>query len=79
MSALDLPVSMFDRPRELMQDKLLDLLKAQWVTPIDALNKAQCLSLSQRAGQFAREGHKVEKQWVHLPSGKKVMSYRVAT
>ncbi len=61
-----------------MQDKLLELLKAQWVTPIDALDKAQCFSLSQRAGQFARAGHKVEKQWVDLPNGKRIMSYRVA-
>lgn len=60
-----------------MQDKLLELLKAQWVTPIDALDKAQCFSLSQRAGQFARAGHKVEKQRVDLPNGKRVMSYRV--
>lgn len=61
-----------------MQDKLLELLKAQWVTPIDALNKAGCFSLSQRCGGFARAGHKVEKQWVDLPNGKRIMSYRVA-
>lgn len=60
-----------------MQDRLLELLKAEWVTPIDALQKAQCFSLSQRCGEFRRQGINVMSQWVHLPSGKKVKAYRV--
>jgi len=62
----------------LMQDKLLELLKAQWVTPIDALEKAQCFSLSQRVGDFIAAGHQIQKKWVHLAGGKKVMSYTLA-
>lgn len=60
-----------------MQDKLLKLLKTRWVTPVDALNKAQCFSLSQRCGGFARAGYKFKKKWVRLENGKRVMSYRV--
>jgi hypothetical protein len=60
-----------------MHEQLLDLLKQQWVTPLDALNKAGCLSLSQRAGNFAAQGLNVQKRWVDLPNGKRVMSYRI--
>lgn len=61
----------------LMKDRLLNLLKRQYVTPLDALSKAGCLSLSQRAGDFAREGYTVLKRWVDLPNGKRVKAYRV--
>ena len=60
-----------------MHQELLELLKKQWVTPIDALQKARCLSLSQRCGNFRRAGYKVEDKWVPLPSGKRVKAYRV--
>lgn len=62
-----------------MQDKLLELLKSQWVTPIDALEKAGCFSLSQRCGGFKRAGHPIQKKWVHLASGKKVRAYTLAS
>jgi len=62
----------------LMQDKLLELLKAQWVTPIDALEKAQCFSLSQRCGGFRRLGMPIQDKWVHLAGGKKVKAYTLA-
>ncbi|WP_341918649.1 helix-turn-helix domain-containing protein [Polaromonas sp. YR568] len=61
-----------------MQDKLLELLKAQWVTPIDALEKVQCFSLSQRVGNFIDAGHKVQKKWVDLANGKRVKAYTLA-
>lgn len=60
-----------------MQQKLLELLKTRYITPLDALTEAGCLSLSQRAGEFARAGHTVLKQRVELPNGKHVMSYKV--
>lgn len=60
-----------------MRQDLLQLLKRQWVTPLIALEKAHCLSLSQRCGQFRREGMKVVDKWVDLPNGKRVESYRV--
>lgn len=60
-----------------MESRLLKLLHRKWVSPLDALREVGCLSLSQRAGSFARRGHKVAKRWVELPNGKRIMSYRI--
>lgn len=60
-----------------MHEKLLELLKTRYITPLDALQHAGCLSLSQRVGSFIRDGYKVDKRWVDLPNGKRVMSYKV--
>lgn len=60
-----------------MHEQLLKLLKRQWVTPLVALEKANCLSLSQRCGDLRRDGVKVLDKWVKTASGKKVKSYRV--
>ncbi len=38
-----------------MKSQLLKLLKKQWLTPLDALEKVGCMSLSQRCGEFNRE------------------------
>lgn len=61
----------------LMRERLLDLLKREWTTPLDALGKAGCLSLSQRCGEFRREGIQVQDRWVDLPNGKRIKAYRV--
>ena len=63
--------------KPLMRDRLLSLLRAQYVTPIDALNQAGCMSLSQRAGEYSREGMVILKQKVNLPNGKWCMSYKL--
>lgn len=60
----------------LMRDQLLELLSKGWVTPVLALNAVGCFSLSQRAGEFIRDGLPIEKQWVDLPNGKRVRAYR---
>lgn len=60
-----------------MKTDLLKLLKNQWATPLIALKKANCLSLSQRCGEFRRDGINVIDRWVTLDSGKRVKSYRV--
>lgn len=64
-------------PCQLMKQNLLSLLRKQWVTPLIALNKANCLSLSQRCGEFRRQGINVESKWVDLPSGKRCKAYRI--
>lgn len=63
--------------RELMRSKLLKVLRRGWTTPLEALEKANCLSLSQRCGQFRREGLTVLDKWVDLANGKRVKAYRV--
>jgi len=60
-----------------MSDRLLTLLKRRWVTPLDALHLASCLSLSQRCGEFRRAGMKVLDKWVQLDGGKRVKAYRL--
>lgn len=60
-----------------MKSEVLALLKRRWITPLDALELAGCLSLSQRAGDLQREGVTILKRWVDLPSGKRVRAYRV--
>ena len=60
-----------------MHQELLELLKTQWVTPVDALQKAHCFSLSQRCGEFRRAGVNVLDKWVKTDSGKKVKAYKV--
>ena len=60
-----------------IQDQVAELLRKGWVSPIQALHQAGCLSLSQRCGELANEGHKVEKNWLDLPNGKRVRIYRI--
>lgn len=60
-----------------MIDHLTTELRHSWLTPLDALRKCGCLSLSQRVGDLIHRGHNVQKKWVHLDNGKRVMSYRI--
>ena len=58
---------------------LIRLLHQEWLTPVDALEKAQCFSLSQRCrGDIRRLGYNVIDKWVKLPSGKRVKAYHIA-
>lgn len=60
-----------------MHKRLLSLLKTRYITPLDALKHAGCLSLSQRCGEFRKAGVKVTDKWVRLGSGKRVKAYKV--
>ena len=60
-----------------MKATLLRLLKRRWITPLDALRLANCLSLSQRCGDLRRDGLNVIDRWVVTDSGKRVKSYRL--
>jgi hypothetical protein len=73
---------------ETMAARLLKLLHKEWVTPLDALRKIGCLSLSQRCGEF-RHMHRwnilgpdgkrmpaILDKWVKLPGGKRVKAYK---
>ena len=62
-----------------MQQKLLELLKTRYITPLDALTLAGCLSLSQRCGEFRRAGITVLDKWVDLDNGKRVKAYTVVS
>lgn len=59
-----------------MKEQLIKLLRRQWVSPIEALNKVQCMSLSQRCGELRRDGVNVISKWVSSGS-KRFKSYRI--
>ena len=61
-----------------MLDTLIPLLRAGWVTPLDALQKAGCLSLSQRVGELERAGTNIIRDWLTLPNGKRVRRYCIS-
>lgn len=58
-------------------ERLLKLLRKQWVTPLEALEQAGLMSLSQRCSQFIAAGMPIQKRWVDLPSGARVRAYRL--
>lgn len=70
-------IEMF-RPLEPLERDVLALLVKGWTSPIDALQQAKCFSLAQRVSCMRRQGYDIEKRWEVLPSGKRVMAYRIA-
>ena len=60
-----------------MKTELVKLLHRRWTTPLDALQRVGCLSLSQRCSELRRDGVLVLDKWVELPNGKRVKSYRI--
>lgn len=57
--------------------ELLALLRKEWVTPLIALQKVKILSLSQRCGDFRRDGLVVLDKWVTTDTGARVKAYRL--
>lgn len=60
---------------ETMESRLLKLLRRKWISPLEALQEANCLSLAQRVSEWRREGIAIADKWVDLPSGKRVKAY----
>ena len=48
------------------KDQLHKIMRRRWVTGLDALKLAGCLSLSQRCGELRRAGVNVVSRWVHV-------------
>lgn len=59
-----------------MKAELIRLLQRQWVSPLDALQKVGCMSLSQRCGELRRGGVNVVSRWVQA-NGKRFKAYRI--
>jgi hypothetical protein len=47
------------------------------MTPLDGLRIAGTMKLATRIGELIRDGHPIVKEWLDLPNGKRVMSYRL--
>lgn len=60
-----------------VKQELISLLRRQWVSPLDALNRIGCMSLSQRCGELRRDGVNVVDKWVSK-GGKRFKAYRIA-
>lgn len=55
---------------------ILEALRdGQRITPLNALIRFHCLSLSQRVGQLRREGHLILDTWLTVNSRKRVKEY----
>ena len=59
-------------------DLLMALKAGERLTPLVALERYRCLSLSQRLGELRRMGWPISRQMVKVPSGKSVAEYRMA-
>jgi hypothetical protein len=57
--------------------QLIKLMKKKWVTPMDALNHAQCFRLAARVHDIRESGIEVHDRWKKVDSGKKVKAYRI--
>lgn len=54
---------------------LMALKSGERLTPLSALERYHCLSLSQRMGELRRSGWPIYSQMIDVPSGKKVSCY----
>lgn len=59
------------------KETLFTLLRKQYVTPIDALNKCGIFSLAQRVSEWRRDGHLIGDRWVITPSGARIKAYKL--
>lgn len=57
--------------------RLFRTLCRRWLTPLEAVAECGIFSLSQRCGEFRRDGITVIDKWVDLPSGSRVKAYRI--
>ena len=55
---------------------LIRELTSGWLTPLGALERCRCLSLSQRVGELRRSGYTVADKWVTLRD-KRVKTYHI--
>jgi hypothetical protein len=61
------------------KDRLVGHLRSRYMTQLDGLRLLGIFTLGQRVSELKREGHIVVKKWKELPSGKRVMSYRIVS
>lgn len=70
-------ITMADKQSQ--QKKILEYLNTGKVlTPFQAIDVAGTMKLATRIGELIRQGYPIVKEWYKTPSGKRVMSYRLA-
>lgn len=55
----------------------LMLLRKGWTTALQSAQAGGCLSLSQRIGEFRRDGLTVVDKWITTDSGARVKAYKI--
>ena len=61
-------------------DMVLDMIKKQWVTPLDALRECGCFRLQARIFDLTEQGYNIERGWYEYEGAygkKKVRKYRL--
>lgn len=56
---------------------LKHLQQGHELTQLDALNKFQCFSLTQRVHDLKNRGHNITTEMIKLPSGKRIAKYKL--
>ena len=56
--------------------EICNAMKSIWITPLIALKKYGCFSLSSRVCEMKRHGYAVEKKWV-TEGSKRFRAYRL--
>lgn len=74
---LDLPMAKVPEKGTMTYELLAALMNGERLTPLTALEKYRCFSLSQRMGDLRRSGWPIVSQMVKLSSGKSVAQYRM--
>ena len=74
--ANDLPVKLPEKGT-MTWDLLMALQSGERLTPLTALERYRCFSLSQRMGELRRSGWPIVSRMVKLNSGKSVAEYRM--
>ena len=62
---------------ETKKARLLALLKKQYVTPIDALDRCGMFSLAQRVSEWRAAGCVIGDKWIVTESGARLKAYRL--
>ena len=58
-------------------DRLIAIMRRQWVTPLIAWQRVGILSVAQRVSRDISAAWHVSKRWETTPSGSRVMAYRI--
>ena len=65
--------------KAVQKPKLIALLKRGWLTSLESALKGGGMAVSQRVGEFRREGMCIARKWVTTEGGSRVRAYRIVS
>lgn len=75
MTQIDIPFARVPEKGTMTYELLFALKAGERLTPLSALERFHCFSLSQRMGELRRAGWPIVSVMVTVPSGKRVAQY----